>query len=90
MGFTNEDKILIKILHQEKRYGAKKLLREFVCIVLAMSIFDDALEEWRLFDQQIIDREIKQAIKHVFDHVFVNTEDTLSISCDKISLATRS
>ena len=29
MAFTNEDKILIKILRQEKQYGAKKLLREF-------------------------------------------------------------
>jgi len=29
MAFTNEDKILIKILRQDKQYGAKKLLREF-------------------------------------------------------------
>ena len=49
MGFTNEDKVLIKILRQEKRYGAKKLLRKFVRIVLvlAMSISDDA-PNWRV------------------------------------------
>ena len=43
MAFTNEDKIFIKILRQEKRHGAKKIVREFVCRtrVFAMSMSDD-------------------------------------------------
>jgi len=42
------------------------------------------IEEWLLFAQQIIDRAIKQSRSnvHVFDHVFANGEDTLSIGCD--------
>ena len=82
MGFRNDAKILIKIVRKEKRYGVKKLLREFVCIVHAYSrcryLMTRLIEEWRLFDQQIIE----ETIKHVFDHAFANKEDTLSISCD--------
>ena len=63
MGFTNEDKVLIKILRQEKRYGAKKLLREFVYIIHAYSrcryLITRLIEEWRLFDQQIIEQAMK-------------------------------
>ena len=29
MTFTKEDKIVIKVLRQEKGYGAKKFMREF-------------------------------------------------------------
>ena len=29
MAFTKEDKVLIKVLRQEKGFGAKRLLKEF-------------------------------------------------------------
>ena len=63
MRFTNEDKILIKILRQEKRYGAKKLLREFMCIVHEYSrcryLMTRLIEQRQLFDQQIIEQAMK-------------------------------
>jgi len=29
MGFSEEDKVLINVLHQEKGYGAKRFIKEF-------------------------------------------------------------
>jgi len=29
MVFSEEDKVLIKVLHQEKGYGSKKFIKEF-------------------------------------------------------------
>ena len=83
MAFTNEDKIFIKISRQERRHGAKEILREFVCIVHAHSrcryLMTHLIEEWRLFDQQIMTEQSNSGF-HVFDQMFVKKEDTSSIS----------
>ena len=73
MAFTEEDKILIKVLGQEHGYGVKRFLKEFSkkgwCLeerVYRSRIRDiDHLsaclvEEWQLLDHVIIDRAIKQ------------------------------
>ena len=61
-----------------------------IVLVFAMSII-----RWRAYlksDGCLINRSSTEQSNigvHVLDHVFANKEDTLSISCDKILLATR-
>ena len=72
MTFTRADNIVIKVLRQEKGYGAKKFIREFpnknileqrvyrTCIRDINHLITCLTEEWQNFDPKIIDWAIKQ------------------------------
>jgi len=55
MAFTEEDKILIKILRQEKGYGAKRFLREFANRSWCRSSLDKLLK--KIDDTGTVDRK---------------------------------
>ena len=55
MAFTEEDKILIKILRQEKGYGAKRFLREFANRSWCRSSLDKLLK--KIDETDTVDRK---------------------------------
>ena len=72
MTFTRADNIVIKVLRQEKGYGAKKFIREFPSKnILEQRVYRTRIRdinhlkarltvEWHNFDHKIIDWAIKQ------------------------------
>jgi len=80
MAFSADDRVLIKVLRQEKGYGAKNSLQNFpasqiwgklqsVCIAAGFVTVDQLksrlIEEWEHFHQVFIDEAIRQWRPHL-------------------------
>ena len=92
MVFSADDRVLIKVLRQEKGYSAKNSSQNFLASqiwgklqerVYRSRIHDvdqlksRLIKEWEHFHQVFIDEAIRQW-RHVFELAFEHTEDILN------------